>query len=91
MGRKTITFRTSECGNSPEEAFYRARANAAVDYIGLWPSGTIADKSDFKLVSSLVDIDTELQSLTPADPACCISLGDGEYLFFGQALKQVDP
>ena len=90
------TFYTTEKGKTAEEAFRRAVAQARHEYGYGGYSGTIAEKSKFKVIPCPKDkapmehADELLENDDPRmndkwGPAGCIETDDGKYLFFGWA------
>lgn len=83
-------------GKTPEEAFWRAVEEARWEYGNGGYSGTIAEKSEFQIItvpdgqsaasyaSELLDEDDERIS-DKWGPAGCLKVKDGEYLFVGWA------
>jgi len=89
-------FITSECGNSPEEAWSRAIAQAKCENINKRnPHGGILDKEDYEVVEihpekSLKEtINLLLNDISPSEKnAFCVDAGEGEYYFFGSSFLE---
>lgn len=92
-----VQFKVHECGNSADHAFYRAVELAQSEYGAASQTGTIADREESKLVMfetkrdadpvEHIDEIMETTIKTHEDPVGYIDLSDGEYLFFGWAMK----
>ena len=90
-----IKFIVRECGNSAEEALYQATKVAYIDYGR--GKGTLADRDGdemkvFKpnMNENPVEHIEELFSTTVKtheDPIGCLPVDEGEYMFFGWALR----
>ena len=92
---KIVSFLTSACGNTPEEAFSNAVSLAQADYGCSGNTGTIADKTKFKMTKISNPDDpfkyakTELNTKTweSTNLTKCIDAGNGEYVFYGFSQK----
>lgn len=91
-------FYTSASGETAEDAFAEAVSNAQNYYGSGGYTGTIAEKTEFVMVSQipmtvsdgqamarkLID-ESDPRIIDKWGPAGCIPLDSGDYLFFGQA------
>jgi hypothetical protein len=92
-----VSFIVSECGNNADHAFHRAVCQAQADHSVSGKTGTIADKAAYRMVRFPVKEKNpfdwareqlELESVRSVDePASCLDLEDGEFIFFGWAHK----
>jgi hypothetical protein len=92
-----ISFCDKVTGNSAQEAFDWAVADAAYDYGQTGYTGTIAEKDDFIMCDPVpegltpeeyYDVLSEDQDHFSDDkwgPAACIDCSNGYYMFFGWA------
>lgn len=94
-------FETKAKGKTANDAFKKAREEALYESGHGGYSGTIAEKSNFKMIPYLEgdrilfpDVGNFISAIMDKNyadfadkwgPACCIDLGDGEYIFFGYA------
>ena len=89
-------FYTKVKGDSAESAFKKAKEDAFYMYGHRGYTGSIAEKSNFVVIPLPEGIDPGTyvdQLIDECDaridskwgPAGCLSLGDGEYVFFGWA------
>lgn len=76
------TFLTEARGSTAQEAFDSAVAAAQYDHGHSGYTGTIAEKSSFKVVTGDPDPDRFDDKWGPAG---CIALGDDLFVFFGWA------
>lgn len=85
-------------GTNAEDAFRRAVEKAQYDFGHAGYTGTIAEKKTFVMVEkpngqgeeefawAILEGDIVVGTVTAKDgPAGCIDLGDGDFLFFGNA------
>ena len=72
------TFKVHECGNSPEEALYRALCNDDKD------TGIRKIESYKECMISPLEVDMYIASMDPSKEALYLNLGQGEYMFFGK-------
>lgn len=90
-------FFTISDGATAKEAFCRAVEEAQYEYGHGGYTGTIAEKTSFKMVSvpagedpieyaeKLMYEDDYAQAMDKWGPACCVKLSNKKYLFFGSA------
>ena len=89
MGATTFGV-TIEAENA-QEAFNNAKEQAYYDHGHSGYTGTIAEKSGYRLLTvpkdkSLKDfIDETIEENDKWDDACCVQIGEGEFHFYGGA------